>query len=295
VAFELKWLREIDFFPHRPDPERLGELGSICIGTKQRSIGDALAISTLPRKLKAKFPGLRVTVYPRGFNPVVVANNPAISGVQRLPRAVYGDDAIWGSGHQLTLKEEFFGLETSALPRPEIYLSESEKLWALGVLPEAERPVCVLHPWGSTRSRVLSTEQWASIVAASPGWRFWQVGVEGDLRIPGCERAFLMPRKPWEARKLFALMSRVQAFLGCDSGPMHVAAAFSIPSLVFLDHLGAYRDTREVFELRHREPYFVRQHFRYAVLYEQNEHVNVLRESGHVARRSAEFLEKLLA
>src|SRR5947209_4700468 len=111
-----------------------GNLGAICIATKSRNLGDALVLTTLPAKLKEKFPKLRIFTYPRGFNPVVFAHNPAVAGVQRLPRAVYGDDTNWGAGNLIQLKERFFGLEASAEPRPEIHLTPGEREWARGYI-----------------------------------------------------------------------------------------------------------------------------------------------------------------
>src|SRR4051812_1827166 len=90
---ELRRFRQIDFFPPHP---RFEELGSICIGSKTRTIGDALILSTLPAKLKALHPNLKITTYPRAFNPVVFYGNPHVSGVSYLPKRVYGDDNSLG-------------------------------------------------------------------------------------------------------------------------------------------------------------------------------------------------------
>jgi hypothetical protein len=105
---ELAWLRRTDFFP--PWQEDWSGLGSICIGTKSRNLGDALALTTLPAKLRARYPGLRITTFPRGFNRVVFRGNPAVSGISRAPRAAYGDDCNLGGGHLIQQKERFFGL-----------------------------------------------------------------------------------------------------------------------------------------------------------------------------------------
>src|SRR6185437_15056062 len=129
---ELARFKAIDFFP--PKPERIGELRSICIASKNRTIGDALILSALPRLLKQRYPKLKVLTYPRGFNPVVFWNNPYVDGITYLPHAIFGDDTNEGSGHLITLKENFFGLKSGEdareNPRPELYPTASETRWA---------------------------------------------------------------------------------------------------------------------------------------------------------------------
>jgi hypothetical protein len=74
----------VDFFPSKP--ERLDSLKSICLGTKTRTVGDALMLSSLPRKLKKRYPHLKILTYPRGLNPVVFWNNPHVDGITFLRR-----------------------------------------------------------------------------------------------------------------------------------------------------------------------------------------------------------------
>jgi ADP-heptose:LPS heptosyltransferase len=273
---ELRWLKNIDFFPSRPSPEELSKERSICIATKSRALGDALALTTLPRKLRELHPGLRISTYPRAFNPVVFKNNPHVSGAAYLPTAVYGDDANWGEGQLIQLKERFFALPISPVPRPELHLSERERLGAQKFLTEKrlpgseEMPLCILHPWGSTQNNVAPVEFWDELVSRFRSRiRFWQVGVLGHGAVQGCEYYFLLPSAPRHARKLFALMNEADLFLGVDSGPMHVARAFEVPSLVLLkESLPA-----DHFEARSKDPYFLKNHRRSAALYAENRHV----------------------
>ena len=81
---ELVRFSPVDFFP--PKPARLDRLESICVGSKTRTIGDALMLSSLPRKLKKRYPSLKILTYPRGFNPVVFWNNPFVDGITFTPR-----------------------------------------------------------------------------------------------------------------------------------------------------------------------------------------------------------------
>ncbi len=147
---ELVKLSPVDFFP--PKPATLEGFPYICIGTKTRTIGDALMLSTLPAKIRAKYPSVKVYTYPRGFNPVVFAGSPHVSGVRYLPRKLYGDDTNWGEGHLIQLKERFFEVPVSEHPKPEIHLFESEARWGKRLAEGSASPICVIHPWGHTWS-----------------------------------------------------------------------------------------------------------------------------------------------
>ena len=233
ASFELAWLRQTDFFPRPPD--NWEALSSICIGTKSRALGDALALTTLPQKLKAKYPQLEIYTFPRGFNEIVFRGNPYLSGVQRMPSSVYGDDCNEGSGQLIQRKERYFGVPISEPSRPEIYLGENEKKWATHFSRGSEKPLCVLHPWGATQKKLAPVEFWDKIVKSHASrFRFWQVGLENHSAVQGCEYYHFLSPSRRSSRKLFSVMSLAQAFMGVDSGPMHVASSFGVHSLIFL-------------------------------------------------------------
>lgn len=291
---ELNWLRRVNYFPAAP--RSLAEIKTLCIGTKNRTLGDALLLTSLPEKLKAAYPHLRIYTYPRGLNPLVFRGNPSVEGIQRAPRALYGDDCMAGSGHHIQLKESFFGLPLSQPPRPRIYLSASERERARALVGSG-KPLCVIHPWGHTWNAAASRNFWEPLKFWEPliqEWRhrvrFWQLGLEGHEKIPGCERVCFSGRHPSAVRELFALISCADAFIGVDSGPMHIARAFDVPSAV-LTHHGA---VGELFENRRRYPYFLKQNFRYAFLYEENSHLEADRvPTESLVLRAGEFLERV--
>ena len=264
-----------DFFPARP--LSLGELGSkVCIATKNRTLGDALVLTTLPRRLHAARSDLQIRTYVRGFNPVVFYGNPHVQGVAYLPGKIFGDDVNWGEGHLIQQKERFFGLLLSEDPRPEIYLTSSERIWAERFIGEdaadrGRKPLCLIHPWGKTQNRILNADVWAKLVAR---WRervcFWQLGMPDHAKIPGCMRYFFTPKVERAARRLFSVMERADFFLGVDSGPMHVARAFGVPALIFTGE----RELARNFERRKTLPYFLTRAFS-AFLYEANDHCSV--------------------
>lgn len=269
---ELSRFKKIDYFPPRPQfPQELERAETICIGTKNRTIGDALVLSTLPRKLAEKYPNLKIYTYPRGFNRAVFHGNPWVSGVRYLPDRLYGDDANWGSGHLIQLKERFFELPVSDVPRPEVFLDPAEKVWAERYLQTGAKKIVAIHAWGHTRKSVASPDFWQELVRRfSDRFDFLQLGVAGQLAIPGCKWHFLAPRRFRSARNLFALMSRASFFVGVDSGPMHVARAFDVPSFLLLEH----HDPKEAFEARWKHPYFYNKaQLASSFLYEENTHL----------------------
>jgi ADP-heptose:LPS heptosyltransferase len=273
---EVVRFKPIDFFP--PLPAQMDQMRSICVGTKNRSIGDALILSTLPRKLKKRYPHLKVLTYPRGFNPAVFWNNPYVDGITFTPGALYGDDCNVGSGQLIQLKESFFGVSDGEIPRPEIYLTDQEITWGESFLKENTRPdrhhlpVLFIHPFGSTFPKILSPEVWENVVAQwKTHFRIIQIGVEGQIPILGCDFHFLAPRKRAASRKLFALLRKANQFIGIDSGPMHIARAFSIPSLIVTQGL----PPSEIFKKRKVSPYFLHRNWKDVFLYEDLEHLYI--------------------
>ena len=249
--FEFGWIRGTEFFPARPATETLLELEEICIATRYRSLGDALVLTSLPAALKRQYPNLkRVSTYPRGFNPVAFQANPHVGGLNRAPPAVYGDEAFFGGGHVIDTKLAFFGIDPKTCPpedrRPRLWTSDAEKMWARHDLIEhhsymafdLSKPLCIIHPWGISRNRVLKVEDWDALVKElSKTYRVWQVGLENDSAVQGCDYYFLQRRSWTQLRKLFAVIEKASLFVGVDSGPMHVARAFSIPSVILVNHV----------------------------------------------------------
>lgn len=271
---EFTWLKKINFYPDRPGD--LSQFKRICIGTKSRNLGDALVLTTLPQKLKKKYPHLKIYTYPRGFNPTVFKGNPDIDGISYLPSALYGDDANWGKGHLFQQKEQFFDLSVSPEPKAEIYLTATEKesanQWIQNIRSSTnkQKPICLLHSAGATHHSLASSPFWKEIVSK---WKehflFCQVGIQGQKKIEGCDTYLLPPKGRRPIRQVFAIFSQCQFFIGVDSGPMHIARAFSLPSLV-LTNTNAAR----AFLNRKEFPYFLHQNYQHSFLYEENTHIS---------------------
>jgi hypothetical protein len=124
----------------------------------------------------------------------------------------------------------------------------------------------------------------------SDRFRFWQVGVPGQVAIRGCEAHWLLPQQRSACRRLFALLERASAFIGVDSGPMHVAAAFRVPSLV----LTPVVDVPKRLALRDSTPYFLHRNREVCFLYGFNRHLEPSRMGRpEMERLTGEFLDGL--
>ena len=281
---------QIDLYPPPTDFSRLEE---ICIGTKSHNLGDALILTSLPKGLKERYPNLRkIRVYIKGFNPCVFENNPDVDGVAIFPKAVYGDDINFDSGHLIQLKEHYFDIPESDHPRPCIFLNQEEKIFAERFFENATRPICILHPVGKTHALGLDRSFFDAFVEA---WRekveFCQVGIQGDSRIKGCEHYALGGRGHGPTRELFALIDRADFLIGANSAPMHIAAAFQKKSLIFT----LQGSIEEIFKKRKTVPYYLQGNLADLFLYEDNDHVPVDRlDVGTIRERVDHFLTQAL-
>jgi hypothetical protein len=126
-----------------------------------------------------------------------------------------------------------YGLRPRAL-RPSLFLSRSEMEWAFRVLANLPRPLVCLHPGGTSRSLDGDTwarDAWLEIIDAIRGRAsFFQVGRPefGDVDL-----GLKNPAKT--LRQTMALIWASDVFVGFDSAPMHIAAAFEIPTVAIFD------------------------------------------------------------
>ncbi len=292
---EMSWLLKPEFFPHRA--EALAFKKTICIGTKSRNLGDALSLTPLAEQLKKKFPDLKIYTFARAFNPVVFYENPAIERVQYFPKEIFGDDCNWGEGQLIQQKQRFFDLplcgETET--RPKIYLNLKEEEWAKNFLSSIfssseKKPLCILHPSGITWRGILPSIFWESLITK---WRdafnFLQLGLENDTPLKGAATLFFQKRSFWDARKLFAIMPHARAFIGVDSGPMHAASAFSVPSFILV----VGEDPKIIFKNLQEYPYFLKKNRKFCTLYKQNYHFRADgTELSSVQIACSEYLKK---
>lgn len=118
--------------------------------------------------------------------------------------------------------------------QPSIYLTLEEQTWALRKLDGIQRPLIAIHPSGKTSSLRASPwyeSNWMSLIErCSDAAGFVQIG-KADFDHKNLNITF--PRTT--LRQMFALIWACDGFVGFDSGPMHVAAAFNKPSAIIWD------------------------------------------------------------
>jgi hypothetical protein len=202
------------------------ERGSACIASGARTLEEALALSALPRLIKAKHPELKVKISSTSANRAVFRGNPYVDGFRLLPPS--SSEVIEGA---------------SPLSKPEIYLQPRERAWIDRFLEEKtfpqnrDKPLCLLHPWGNPLFSVAPVEFWDAIIQRwSHRYRFWQMGWLYDSAAQGCEYYFLIPSGIRHHRRLFALISRAQRMIGVESGLLQAASAFDLPRLGVTTH-----------------------------------------------------------
>ena len=66
-------------------------------------------------------------------------------------------------------------------------------------------------------------------------------------------------------------MSQGSVFVGVNSGPMHIAKAFGLRSLILIEE----GSPEKIFEIRHKYPYFLNRNRNKGFLYESLPHLNV--------------------
>lgn len=129
--------------------------------------------------------------------------------------------------------------------KPSIYLTAQERTWALDVLTPYRRPLICLHRGGTIQpvGTEIRERLWTHVVdRLDEEFGLFQIGrPDVDGARPG------PPIHASTIRQMFSLVWAADGFVGFDSGPTHVAAAFDRPSMVLWDAVGRtpLEDTKE--------------------------------------------------
>ncbi len=199
-------------------------------------LGDCLCTTPVPRLL-CEGGNRAVFVSEEPNCRVVFANNPYVNG--------YGPGGIplfaqaRGNGHWIQRIQQGLDLPIDSVPKPELFLSQSEVTWAARqrqLLPPS-RSVCVLSTSAVSDCANLEQVDWASVVEGLSERYTVVQPVLGEAGVPG---AIVLRNLP--VRLYIALVAVADCFVGGTSGGSHVAAAFDVPALVvcwrsLLDHV----------------------------------------------------------
>jgi hypothetical protein len=126
-----------------------------------------------------------------------------------------------------------YGLRPRAL-RGSLFLSSTEKQWALEELAHLKRPLICLCPYGRSSSGPGSpwyVDRWQELVEKLDGTAgLFQVGNENFMQKP------LPVFTPVTTiRKIIALIWASDLYIGFDTGPTHIATALEKPAIVLWD------------------------------------------------------------
>jgi hypothetical protein len=214
-------------------------------------IGDVLVFTPLVEEF-ARRAGRRIRLLTAPLDPVVGLvdgeadypiwlNNPFVSEI--VDASSFGEEAVRAMSEERNNCCQFnhiienicvnYGL-TVRQPRPSLYLTMDEQVWALEELKSMRRPLIAVHAGGKTSSLPTSRwhqENWCEVIRRCHDVAdFVQISKHDyDQRMLGVAA----PRTT--LRQMFSLVWACDAFIGFDSGPMHVAAAFDRPSLILWD------------------------------------------------------------
>jgi heptosyltransferase-2/heptosyltransferase-3 len=124
---------------------------------------------------------------------------------------------------------------TTGSPMPRFAVRESERAWAAATVPERDR--LVLHPGSGSPLKNWPADRWAEVLRD-----IRQLGPEtlitagpGELVVAQRIAAAVHPSPRvvdgLDLGQLAALYERAVLVIGCDSGPLHLAAAVGTPTL----------------------------------------------------------------
>jgi ADP-heptose:LPS heptosyltransferase len=215
-------------------------------------LGDIVCVTSLVRMLALERQ-CRVYVVRHRGSYKVFENNPHLKGFRNEGRMSL-NEITRGPGHIIQKLTRAFGLPLQPIPRGEIHLSDAEQKWAWSMrasLPR-NRPVAVVCAGSVTDNTVMPTQslEWQTCVNILA--RYFTViqivvtrmsVLEEVMRpLPGhvasfrpdriLDNCFVLENLP--ARHFFSVFSIASLFVGTNTGSAHVAAAFSVPSIVLL-------------------------------------------------------------
>ena len=214
-------------------------------------LGDQLCLTPLPRLLKTAF-GTRVYVNDTPVNRAIFKHNPYVEGFRRTPRTFHKLVAK-GYGHHIQRLARGFGVAFEGDPKPEVYLTDEERQWALRERTKwrRDRPVCIFSLRALSSQGYYQRVDWHAVGGA---WMKWCTAVQPVLTTVSAYTREVFPlsrrhREEWRPehvlagavvyenltlRQYMSLFSVADYFCGVLSGGAHVAAAFGLPSLVIV-------------------------------------------------------------
>lgn len=143
----------------------------------------------------------------------------------RIPRAqrTLGVNRTVHTAEHLASAFFAMGAPLAEIPRAQLFTDESAPL-------SIDGRYAILHPFASTPEKTWASERFCEVARYLNLWNIQSVILAG----PGDDVSAFRAHKVLQASlsEAKALMSKAVVFIGNDSGPAHMAAAFGVPSIV---------------------------------------------------------------
>jgi ADP-heptose:LPS heptosyltransferase len=166
----------------------------------------------------------------------------------RIPRAqrTLGVNRTVHTAEHLASAFIALGAPIGEIPRSQLYTDGKVHF-------EIEGRYAVLHPFASSPEKTWPSERFCEVARYLKLWNIKPIFLAGPKDDAGPFAAHAVARGTLTEAK--ALMSKATVFIGNDSGPAHMAAAFSIPSIVMFSSTnpaiwGPWRTEQEVIVAR---------------------------------------------
>jgi len=197
-----------------------------------RALGDNLMLTHLARRLRARWPGLRIVVETNW--PELFWNNPHVAVAVRskvAPRYVrpaYRIDRAT-QDHILDQLARSVGLPDDDGERAvEVYLSQEEREKALEGLPRSYVVICPVGKRTVAGNRKdWGFERFQQVVRSERGVRFVQIGSRSDPLLEG-----VIDRRGLPIRASAAVLEGAETALLLEGGLMHLARAVNTSAIV---------------------------------------------------------------
>lgn len=202
-------------------------------GHPTAGLGEFLSFSALPRFLKRHYPMAKVWVGPNRFADAIFKNDPHVDGIGTRPgREPYGPWKEFGFGTTTQRRLLSFGLFSAKPLGPEMTLTPESRAKAEAWKEKLDlkgRKLVFIQSSGRTNPKVFSFFKWSKwLWKLRDEFCFVQIGNLRDQFI-WAEHIML---KQWRIDEMAALLSVGDAFVGPNSGVMHLASAVRTRAVV---------------------------------------------------------------
>ncbi len=225
-----------DFVQAKLMPQRELELSlkvGFYFGHRTAGLGEFLSFSVMPKLLKEIYPGAKVFVGPNRFAESVFKDDPFVDGIGEQPgREPFGSQREFGPGTTTQRRLLPMGIYSSRPLGPTMVLAadklERARDWK-SKLSLRGRKLVFIQSSGRTNPKVFSFLKWSRwLHSLRDEFLFVQIGNLRDQFI-WAEKILL---KQWDIREMAALLSLGDAFVGPNSGVMHLASAVGTHAVV---------------------------------------------------------------